>query len=219
MTSRKAKPPRPPRPLCGAKRPNSDLLCTRPAGWGTAHAGTGRCKRHGGSTPKHAVAAQREMIRQAVAAYGLPQDVPADIALLEEVARSAGHVQALARMVAELPEEDLAWGVVEQTSRRTIIGDLEDGVEGLVIDTKRKALPNVLITMYRDERKHLVEVCKVVAGLEIEERRERRAERQAAQLAAVVRLLLADLALTPEQQAQVPAALRTAVQALATSAA
>lgn len=209
------------RPKCGAQRLNSDLLCTRPAGWGTVHAGTGRCKRHGGATPTHMLAAQRELARQAVAAYGLPQDIPADIALLEEVARTAGHVQALARMVAELPEEDLAWGVVEQTVRKmvSVDSDGEISFDGDVIDTKRKAVPNVLIAMYRDERKHLVEVCKVVAGLEIEERRERRAERQAAQFAAVVRLLLADLALTPEQQEQVPAALRTAVAALATSAA
>lgn len=206
------------RPKCGGKRLNSDLLCTRPAGWGTDHPGLGRCKRHGGSTPTHAVAARRELARQAVAAYGLPRDIPADIALLEEVARTAGHVQALAQMVSDLPAEELSWSVSEQTTRRVVLGGRGDdgGTEGEVVDTKRRSAPHALVGMYRDERKHLVEVCKTVAGLEIEERRERRAERQAAQFAAVVRLLLADLSLTPEQQAQVPGALRTAVAALAT---
>lgn len=166
------------------------------------------------------VAAQREQAREAVAAYGLPRDIPADIALLEEVARTVGHVQALARMVADLPLESLAWGVSEQTTRRITFGEegSDDSNEGEVTETKRKAVPNVLVGMYRDERKHLVEVCKTVAGLEIEERRERRAERQAAQFATVVRLLLADLGLTAAQQARVPAALRTAVAALAAQA-
>lgn len=206
------------RPMCGGrKRDGSGSTCTQRAGWGTDHVGVGSCRLHGGNTPDHRKSAGREEARQAVVAYGLPRDIPADIALLEEVARTAGHVQALAVMVAELPREDLAWGVAEQTTRRIVLGgeDGNDGAEGEVVDTKRKAIPHALVGMYRDERRHLVEVCKTVAGLEIEERRERRAERQAAQFASVLRLLLADLGLTSEQQAMVPGALRTAVAALA----
>ena len=33
---------------CGAKKKQNRGLCTRPAGWGTTHKGTGRCKNHGG---------------------------------------------------------------------------------------------------------------------------------------------------------------------------
>lgn len=36
---------------CGAKNRNNGL-CNHPAGWGTDHLGTGRCKYHGGKTPK-----------------------------------------------------------------------------------------------------------------------------------------------------------------------
>lgn len=36
-------------PICGAKRRQQEGSCTRPAGWGTTHAGQGRCKLHGGS--------------------------------------------------------------------------------------------------------------------------------------------------------------------------
>lgn len=37
--------------ICGAhtRSRNNNDLCTRPAGWGTSHAGAGRCKLHGGS--------------------------------------------------------------------------------------------------------------------------------------------------------------------------
>jgi len=212
------------RPHCGAlKRDGSGTTCRRPAGWGTP-AQTGRCKLHGGNSHTHRKAADREQLRQAVATYGVPREIPADIGLLEEVHRTAGHVQALAHMVADLGREELAWGIAEQTTRRITLrdpdsfdsgGDEGDGsVQGSVIDTKRKAVPHVLVTMYRDERRHLVEVCKTVAGLDIEERRESRAERQAEQFATVLRLLLVELALTPAQQDRVPAALAMAVAAL-----
>lgn len=37
--------------ICGARKgkgPNKGKLCQKPAGWGTDHLGTGRCKYHGG---------------------------------------------------------------------------------------------------------------------------------------------------------------------------
>lgn len=38
--------------ICGAtKRDGSGDKCSLPAGWGTNHTGTGRCKLHGGATP------------------------------------------------------------------------------------------------------------------------------------------------------------------------
>jgi hypothetical protein len=37
---------------CGAKKRSDGTPCKRPAGWGTDHAGTGRCKLHGGSSLK-----------------------------------------------------------------------------------------------------------------------------------------------------------------------
>jgi hypothetical protein len=41
-------PTAPTHALCGAKKHNSTDTCARPAGWGTTHPGTGRCKLHGG---------------------------------------------------------------------------------------------------------------------------------------------------------------------------
>jgi len=37
---------------CGAKTKGTGAPCRRPAGWGTDHAGVGRCKLHGGATPR-----------------------------------------------------------------------------------------------------------------------------------------------------------------------
>lgn len=37
---------------CGAKAKSTGKPCRRPAGWGTDHPGTGRCRTHGGLTPR-----------------------------------------------------------------------------------------------------------------------------------------------------------------------
>jgi hypothetical protein len=45
----------PDKPLCGAKKRQPEPgkeYCTFLAGWGTDHAGIGRCKLHGGNTPQ-----------------------------------------------------------------------------------------------------------------------------------------------------------------------
>jgi hypothetical protein len=42
---------------CGGKKHQGDGVCALPAGWGTDHAGHGRCKLHGGATPTHQQAA------------------------------------------------------------------------------------------------------------------------------------------------------------------
>jgi uncharacterized protein YjcR len=39
------------RKFCGAKAKQTGQPCRRPAGWGTTHPGTGRCKLHGGCSP------------------------------------------------------------------------------------------------------------------------------------------------------------------------
>lgn len=39
---------------CGANLKNGSGHCTQPAGWGTDHVGEGRCKLHGGKTPRGA---------------------------------------------------------------------------------------------------------------------------------------------------------------------
>src|SRR5260221_537926 len=103
--------------FCDAKKRQGEGTCHRPAGWGTEHPGTGRCKLHGGSTHDHKAAARTEIARRAVETYGLPREVTPDVALLEEVHRTAGHVAWLAEIVAAIEEDDLVWGKTEEVDK------------------------------------------------------------------------------------------------------
>lgn len=171
-------------------------LCTRPAGWGTSHPGHGRCKLHGGATPNHEVAGMVAMAEQAVKTYGLPVDVSPTDALLDEVKWTAGHVAWLRARVQEMEADALSWG-----KRSTV--DKQSG-ENPGVDTTEGAAPPVLLDLYQRERKHLLDVCKAAIAAGIEERRVRLAESQGALLADVIRRILGDLNLTPQQQALVP---------------
>lgn len=46
--------------LCGGKKRQGTGTCGQPAGWGTDHAGFGRCKLHGGSTTSGRAAAAED---------------------------------------------------------------------------------------------------------------------------------------------------------------
>lgn len=175
---------------CGGKRRAADsggAPCTRPAGWGTDHAGTGRCKLHGGSTPSHVQAGQKAMAAAAVETFGLPREVDPRDALLEEVYRTAGAVDWLTLKVRELQSADVVWGKAEESAD----------------DVKYKAGVNVWIQLQQSERAHLVRVCKEAINAGIEERKVRLAEQQGSMLAGVIKAILGDLELSPEQAAKV----------------
>lgn len=81
--------------LCGAKLVDgSGRTCRHPAGWGTG-TGRGRCKKHGGNTPTHVKKAKREQLKEAVEIFGLPHEIDATDALIDEVKRTAGIVRCL----------------------------------------------------------------------------------------------------------------------------
>lgn len=170
--------PRRDKPLCGAQKRQGEGTCARPAGWGTDHVGVGFCKLHGGATRNHKTAAKLEKARQAVETYGLPRVVAPDVALLEEVHRSAGHVAWLARKVAEHDEDDLVWGLVETTEKNATEFPGTDRVE--------KAVPSVWLTLYQQERKHLAAVCKSALDAGVAERQVRLAEQQGQLMAGTV---------------------------------
>lgn len=166
---------------CGAKKRQSEGTCERPAGWGTDHPGIGKCKLHGGGTKSHKTAAKIELARQAVVTYGLPRQIAPDAALLEEVWRTAGHVQWLGELVQLADARDLT----------------QRGEQGVVVES-------VWVDMYRKERAHLVAVAKAAIAAGIAERQVRVAEQQGAILAGAVREILDRLGLTAEQRAKVP---------------
>lgn len=98
------------RALCGGNKKQGPGTCTQTAGWGTDHPGTGRCKLHGGSTPSHKTAAEREQARQACELFGLEMSDrdPAEV-LMAEVTRTrrsiVWHETELALLMLKADEE------------------------------------------------------------------------------------------------------------------
>ena len=185
--------PAKPRNLCGSGRKNTDAKCTRPAGWGTDHPGTGRCKLHGGNTPNGRVFAQKQIAEQAVVTFGLPREVDPHTALLEEVWRTAGHVAWLQAKVAELDADDLAWGVTVEHERNS--------GEHPGTDVTRQASPSIWLSLYQSERAHLVKVAAAAIAAGVAERQVRIAEQQGALINQVLRGVLADLGVLDHPQA------------------
>ena len=179
--------------LCNADKRGGDGKCARPAGWGTEHVGHGLCKLHGGNTRTHKVAAGKSIAAEAVKTYGLPREVDPRDALLEEVHRTAGAVDWLRGQVEALDPDAVTWGVTEAKKSTGKDGD----------SVTQAAAVNVWVQLYQQERKHLVDVSKAAISAGIEERRVRLAEQQGALLAGVIRGILGDLDLTPDQAARV----------------
>lgn len=77
---------------CGAKTKGTGEPCGRPAGWGTDHAGSGKCKLHGGASPikhglysKHASRRLSGRLAEMREAGGELSDLAEDIALARAI--------------------------------------------------------------------------------------------------------------------------------------
>lgn len=151
------------------------------------------------------------MARQAVDTYGLPRDVAPAQALLDEVARTAGHVEWLADIVRSLDPDALVWGKTkEESGRAPEPADDGDPVEVDPTTITRTAGPSVWLALYQWERKHLTEVCKTAIAAGIAERQVKLAEQHGHLIADVLRKVLADpeLGLTDAQRKVVPTVAR-----------
>jgi P27 family predicted phage terminase small subunit len=58
--------------LCGGKKKQGEGTCTQPAGWGTPHVGTGRCKLHGGNAPSSIAKGIEDQAAKLLYQYGAP---------------------------------------------------------------------------------------------------------------------------------------------------
>lgn len=190
------------RKYCGAKKRQGEGTCTRPAGWGTDHPGTGSCKLHGGKTPSGNKAAQREQAERAVAVYGLPREIDPRTALEEELFRTVGHVSWLETLIrsGELKAEDSPTG----KSRKV---KLDQAVFG------GGDQPSVWVELYQRERKHLTELIKLCASIGVEERRIRLAEDQGQAIAVAIREILVELGVADKPE--VPGVVRRHLIAIA----
>lgn len=161
--------------------------CTHELGFGTSHKGAGCCKFHGGSTPNQTKAANLELARQEFDKLGLELDVEPTEALLREVREAAGNVEFFRYLIQQLPTHpgpDEMIGVSEKGDPIFSRGDT--GIYGNTYHLSGiptgEAKEHILVKMYNDERKHLVNVAKIAISLGIEERRVRLEENHAVEV-------------------------------------
>lgn len=143
------------------------------------------CKMHGGKAPQALAAAdvrrtQREAI-VALEAFGVPIVVDYQTALLQELHRTAGAVEWLGAIVADLDQGEIVWG-----KTRVKTGGEDHG-------TTSEAGRNAWVKLWQDERKHLVDVAATCGRAGIEERRVQLAEDQGRMLASVITRILAGM--------------------------
>jgi len=168
------------------------------------------CHLHGGRSPRAVAAAenrrQQHEAAEVMRTLGRPVDTTPTEALLEEVKWTAGHVAWLRERVQELEQDQVVWGRTQEVEKGS--GEFPG------TDTTKAAAPNVWLDLYDRERKHLVQVCSAALKAGIEERRVRLAEQQGQLVALVIRQILEDLQLTPEQQQLVPTVVPARLRAI-----
>src|SRR5580765_154386 len=169
---------------CGAKTRSGNGKCKMAAGWGTNHPGEGACKLHGGSVPSHGVKIAKRHARSAAIMMGAPLEINPLDAIIWCIQIKAGEVQWLSEKMENLQEKE--W--------------IEDSLAGRRFH---------LFARQRDEAtKSLVEFSKIAITLGLAERAVKLAEQYGAMLAALIKGILGDLQLTPEQQERAPSIIR-----------
>lgn len=152
------------------------------------------CHAHGAAQGTSARAAadlrvQEQQQQAAVVTYGLPREVPARQALLEELYRTAGHVAWLEATVRDLDPGALTWGITKAVDKQaTQFGGR---------DTTSQAVVSVWLGLYHRERKHLIEVSATIEKLKLDEREVALKEQQAVELVGFLRRMLVRLGLNP----------------------
>lgn len=152
------------------------------------------CESHGGAAGKTRGEAAVELAKAKRVAntYGLPVDIGPHEALLEEIARTNGHVQFLVGVIRSLSPNTLVFGVSGTTAEQKKGVDAGKVTAWESLSVSESAAVNVWLALYHQERKHLVDVCKAAIGCGIEERRVRVAEQTGVLLAEIVRAIIRD---------------------------
>jgi hypothetical protein len=136
----------------------------------------GRCKWHGGNTQTGRMAAAKEGGMR-ILKYTDPIELDPTTALLQELYRTAGHVQYLDQQ----------------------IGEYELKTDEEIPDHQRQWM-----TVHMVERQHMAKVAKLALDAGIAEREIQLAEQQGMILASAIEAILEALELTPSQSALIP---------------
>lgn len=156
---------------CGAKTTRREGTCQQPAGHGTWHVGTGKCKFHGGNSPSHRERNLRDQAAMFVEReketgegwYGDPDETadPVD-QYQKELQRCAGHVAYLQWRIAQ------------------------EGAE-------KPAMNHGLHALYQFERDRLARLCRDAMQLGLDERIVMAYERSADKVIQMIEAILGDL--------------------------
>jgi hypothetical protein len=119
--------------------------------------------------------------------YGLPREIDPFDALREEIARTAGHIQYLSDIISTIEEEALVWGkTLEEAGKGT------GQKEGNTAKIRSEAGINIWLTLYDQERKHLVLVCRTAIQCGLAEREVALLESQGRLIADLLRSVFDD---------------------------
>jgi hypothetical protein len=186
---------------CGAKT-RKGTPCGRPMGWGTGHLGVGRCKNHGGASPRAEVSGALVLARREAVVMGCPLDIDPHDALLECIRIAAGEVQYASEQIAKL-QVDVAVGPVVTTHERPL--KFEKGADSpteTVVETRHEAPAlHIWIKTRHDAMDRLVNFSKIAIAAGIAERQVKVAEEQGSMFAAAIRNILTALGVAEHPEA------------------
>lgn len=150
------------------------------------------CRMHGGAAAQVQAAAARRLAedkaREVLLGFGVQVDTDPHTQLARLINTSAGLVSFYEYQCRKLHPDALVWGDVE----------VRDDFRGLTVVQRGEI--SVWLRLYNEERDRLGRLCRDAIASGLAEREVRLAEQQGALVAEVLRLVLADLELTPDQQ-------------------
>lgn len=112
--------------FCSAKKRQGSGRCRQPAGWGTNHVGSGRCKLHGGATPiKSGIYSTiaHERLRALIAQH---EANPDPLNILHELAAARALFQDYVERYNEWRDALIAW---HETQKPDYKATTDDGVQ------------------------------------------------------------------------------------------
>jgi hypothetical protein len=137
--------------------------------------------------PNHVTHAQNIRAEQAVRSFGLPVDIDAHQALRDEIHRTAGAVQWLGEIVADLDQERIVLGLTSVVTGSGTGQRANDTTQRTI-----EAKTNVWVQLWQQERRHLVDVCRVAITCGLAEREVDLAEQHGRLMAGIFRAVFDD---------------------------
>ena len=181
--------------ICGQRAKHSGLPCKKPAGWGTEHLGTGPCRLHFGNTETGQKIADKQLLEEEM--LGLLVEVP-DVdpkeSLMMCVRIKSAEVSYLSWKIASLSSDTL----VSQPTKEQL------SANGTVREVKGEQRISMWIGMRDKALKDLAFFSKMARDTGIDEALLDGSKRIGNAIGTLIRGILDDLELTPDQSELAP---------------